>query len=87
MLHLACRDLGHGFESPYKLSNRQETSKWLHLQVGTSPRTLPVSLVSNTAITEREWHRWKDQCNKDNKPQLNTHDCEGAQNRLKKASS
>ena len=73
--------------SPYKLPNGQDTSKWLHLQVGTSPRFMPIALISNTNITEREWQKWKDQCNADNKPQLNTHDCDSAVERIKKASS
>lgn len=82
-----CRDPGYGFNSPYKLPNGQETSKWLLLQVGTDPRTMPIALISNTSITEREWQKWKDHCNAHNKPQLNTHDCDSALQRIKKASS
>ena len=83
----ACRDPGYTFASPYKLPNGQETSKWLLLQVGTSPKTMPIALVSNASILEKEWHHWKDQCNADNKPQLNTHDCDSAVERIKKAST
>ena len=73
--------------SPYKLSTGQETGKWLQIQYGTDPGTMPIALVSNSDITEREWQSWKDQCNAHNKPQLNTHDCDSAQERIKKASS
>lgn len=48
---------------------------------------MPISLVSNAPIGEKEWQHWKDTCDADNKPQLNTHDCESAQKRIKKASS
>jgi len=48
---------------------------------------MPVALISNKEITEKEWQHWKDQCNSDNKPQLNTHDCDSAQERIKKASA
>lgn len=82
-----CRDPGYPFASPYKLPNGQETSKWLLLQVGTSPRTMPIALISNTSISESEWRHWKDQCNADNKPQLNTHDYDSALERIKKAST
>ena len=48
---------------------------------------MPISLISNGPINEKEWQKWKDACNDHNKPQLSMHDCESAQERIKKASS
>ena len=84
---LLCRDPGYSVDTPYKLEDGRETHKWLQLQSGTNPKTMPISLISNGPINEKEWQHWKDSCNEHNKPQLNTHDCESTQERIKKASS
>ena len=46
------RDPGYIFKSPYALENGKETGVWLLLQHGTSPRLMPISLVSNQRFTE-----------------------------------
>lgn len=48
----SCRDPGYSFKSPYALESGKETGMWLLLQHGTSPKHMPISLVSNQRFTE-----------------------------------
>ncbi len=51
-----CRDPGYSFKSPYALEGGKETGVWLLLQHGTSPKHMPITLVSNQRFTEVPAH-------------------------------
>ena len=52
-----CRDPGiYKLNSPYEFPQKGgKTHKWLYVQRGTSPRYMPMTLVSNHTITEDEF--------------------------------
>ena len=84
----SCRDPGiFRLKSPYEFPDKtgKTTSKWLYVQRGTSPRLMPMTLVSNHGITEDEFRSWQIQCDKDNRPQITLAEVEEVQARLKDA--
>lgn len=75
--------------SPYEFPPNKglKTSKWLYVQRGTSPRLMPMTLVSNHGILEDEFLSWRSQCDKDNRPQISISEVEEVKERLRKAST
>ncbi len=82
-----CRDPGiYRLSSPYDFPDKgSRTDKWLYVQRGTSPRFMPMTLVSNHGITEDEFHSWRTQCDKDNRPQVSIAEVDEVKERLHKA--
>ena len=84
---LACRDPGlFRVQSPYEFPEKgPKTHKWLYVQRGTSPRLMPMHLVSNHGVTPEEFESWRSQCEKDNRPQITTAEVDEVKERLHKA--
>ena len=85
---LSYRDPGiYRIISPYEFPAEKgtKTSKWLYVQRGTSPRLMPMTLVSNQGITEAEFNSWRSQCDKDNRPQITIAEVDEAKEMLHKA--
>lgn len=83
-----CRDptLFFKIQSPYEFPEKGgRTHKWLYAQRGTSPRLVPMTIVSNHSITEEEFRGWRQQCDKDNRPQISLAEVEEVRQRLRKA--
>lgn len=73
-------------QSPYEFPEKgSKTSKWLYVQRGTSPRLMPMTLVSNHGITEDEFESWRSQCEKDNRPQISVAEVDEVKTRLRQA--
>lgn len=74
-------------QSPYEFPPEKgsKTNKWLYVQRGTSPRLMPMTLVSNHGISEDEFKSWRTQCDKDNRPQISTSEVDEVKERLRKA--
>ena len=73
--------------SPYEFPDKggAKTSKWLFVQRGTSPKLMPMTLVSNHGISEDEFYSWRSQCEKDNRPQISMAEVDEVKDRLHKA--
>ena len=73
-------------QSPYEFPAKgNKTSKWLYVQRGTSPRLMPMTLISNHGITDDEFKNWQNQCDKDNRPQITLAEVDEVKQRLKAA--
>ena len=82
-----CRDAGVPTPCPYPLERAGETRKWLLVQRGTSPRTMPMTLISNHHIEEDEFESWQRQCERDRRPQITLPEVDAVKARLKEAQS
>lgn len=55
--------------SPYAFGGGSaKTHRWLRVARGSSVRTIPMNIVSNSGFEEREWRHWQQQCERDGVP-------------------
>ena len=75
------------FRCPYRLENKVETSTVLLVERGAQTMSLPVSMVSNSAIEQGDFDAWAGECRRDGTNITSLSEAEEAASRIKRAHS